>query len=99
MYIYHMCAGWPFCHKSNTPFNNALVKAKKSEAWIKKRNNVGFNINSEIDDEGIRILTHLGVKLVRLGAVGVGRDEGFEFDGLDHPLKADAILSTLCSLI
>uniref|UniRef100_A0A914UQB0 Glycoside hydrolase family 5 domain-containing protein n=1 Tax=Plectus sambesii TaxID=2011161 RepID=A0A914UQB0_9BILA len=88
VYIEHMCHGWPQFDRPQ-PYYDAALAAHKKRAWDKYR--LGMNVNSEITDSDIVVLKELGVGFVRVGAVGVGRDQSFEFSELNADYKQQMV--------
>lgn len=84
VYIEHMCHGWPKFDQPQAYYDATLAEHKK-KAWEKHR--IGMNISTEITDSEIAVLKELGITLVRIGAVGVGRDQSFEFSELHGDYK------------
>ena len=76
MYLQHMCDGWP-CFVQPEPLINDAMKQFKIQRWAKHR--MGVNINSEITLNEMDLLQQIGFSFVRIGIVGAGRDEGYEF--------------------
>ncbi|CAG2175043.1 unnamed protein product, partial [Oppiella nova] len=85
LYIHHMLQGWPVWDsdqendiKLDEKREQLLAKSKR-EFWDKLF--VGFNISSEISEESVRDLVEMGVKCVRIGAVGLGDKVDYELKG------------------
>lgn len=87
LYIHHMLQGWPKW-ETTTP-NNVLVLSEEKRLLIKNRKEtfwdlspqIGFNIHSELDQEEISHLASIGVRCVRIGAVGIGEKKYFDLSG------------------
>ncbi|CAL8113046.1 unnamed protein product [Orchesella dallaii] len=85
LYVHHMLQGWPnwtpeCANMSESPKEYELIKQKKQDFWNLPPQ-IGFNVSSTIDKEGIKDLIKLGTKCVRIGAVGVGEHTIFELSG------------------
>ncbi|RWS04677.1 hypothetical protein B4U79_16389, partial [Dinothrombium tinctorium] len=83
LYVLHMLQGWPswelemsfekFCSDEE----KLKIRNQKQSFWSQKH--LGFNINSFLRETKIKQLVEIGATCVRIGAVGVGEDVGFEF--------------------
>lgn len=87
LYVYHMLQGWPKWELSS--INNICMLSEEKQLLIKDRKKtfwdlptqIGFNIHSELEQPEISHLVSMGVKCVRIGAVGVGEKNYFELSG------------------
>ncbi|CAG2107225.1 unnamed protein product [Medioppia subpectinata] len=83
VYIHHMLQGWPHWESNDENITQLDEKAMKVLTENKKhfwdQLFVGFNISSEISAESVEVLAEMGVKCVRIGAVGLGDKVDYEF--------------------
>ncbi|CAG2172943.1 unnamed protein product, partial [Oppiella nova] len=85
LYIHHMLQGWPVWDSDQE--NDIKLDEKSEEMMAKSKREfwdklfVGFNISSEISEESVRDLVEMGVKCVRIGAVGLGDKVDYELKG------------------
>ncbi|CAG2113775.1 unnamed protein product, partial [Medioppia subpectinata] len=83
VYIHHMLQGWPHWESNNE--NNIKLDEKAIKVLTENKKQfwdqlfVGFNISSEISAESVEVLAEMGVKCVRIGAVGLGDKVDYEF--------------------
>lgn len=100
LYIHHMLRGWPVWPKMATIQDMEAkmvqdLKDKKRAPWLKPF--VGFNISSKLTSTDADDLVAMGVKNVRIGAVGVKKTRDYEFCGFNtRPQKQlEELLGTI----
>ncbi|KAG4074967.1 hypothetical protein HA402_014546 [Bradysia odoriphaga] len=92
LYVHHMLQGWPKWETVSTVTNIdqkklICVKNEKETFWNRPAG-IGYNIHSEINETEISDLVRMGVKCVRIGAVGVREKTHFELSGfLTEPVQ------------
>lgn len=80
LYVHHMLQGWPNWQGKGVKelqISSEVLREKKVAFWDAPPQ-IGFNISSTLDMEGIAALKRTGAKCVRIGAVGVGGVMFFE---------------------
>lgn len=81
LYVYHMTQGWPTWQQKNIvnlhPDKLAAIAENKKQFW--NTSYFGINASSSLTDNDIEYLRKLGVKFVRIGAVGIGKPKNYEF--------------------
>lgn len=87
LYVHHMLQGWPKWELPTTkgimmlPQDKQTLIRNKKETFWNRQSQIGFNVYSMLDDDDISDLIKMGVKCVRIGAVGVGETNFFELSG------------------
>lgn len=83
LYVHHMLQGWPKWEGSVVQpkeKHQQPVESNKKTYWTLP-SQIGYNIHSELKKQEISELASMGVKCVRIGAVGVGEKNYFELSG------------------
>ena len=109
LYIHHKVHGWPNEEEENIEYlNDAVFVESKKSFWKMQASSqsfIGYNVSSRLSRADIERLVELEVKVVRIGAVGMGggnRVPGLphEFDLLnDNPHKQAEELAKTVALL
>lgn len=87
LYVHHMLNGWPQWDESEGEAMPVWIKEElvpiknQKQAFWDRPAQIGYNINSELDVDGVSDLVRMKVKCVRIGAVGIGERKYFELSG------------------
>jgi hypothetical protein len=98
-----MLQNWPAWPQVDNRFTlsaekMAELKQRKSKVWDLAQ--VGFNISSKISKADVANLQSMGVKSVRIGSVGIGKEIGYDLcDFLTHPEEQLAKLEATVNML